>query len=89
VAELLRINRKTAYKLAADGEIPASRSEHLNGSTGKIANWIKRDVKEQQAGPINVITEYHAKLFAHELGRRHSVADAAKLAVLCSTRRSI
>jgi len=27
-----------------------------------------------------VITEYHAKLFAHELGRRHSVADAAKLA---------
>lgn len=27
-----------------------------------------------------MITEYHAKLFAHELGRRHSVADAAKLA---------
>jgi len=27
-----------------------------------------------------VITEYHAKLFAHELGRRHSVADAEKLA---------
>src|SRR3954454_4088497 len=25
-------------------------------------------------------TAYHAKLFAHELGRRHSVADAAKLA---------
>lgn len=25
-------------------------------------------------------TEYHAKLFAHELGRRHSVADAEKLA---------
>lgn len=25
-------------------------------------------------------TEYHAKLFAHELSRRHSVADAAKLA---------
>jgi hypothetical protein len=25
-------------------------------------------------------TEYHAKLFAHELGRRHSVADASKLA---------
>jgi SNF2 family DNA or RNA helicase len=28
-----------------------------------------------------VITEYHAKLFAHELSRRHSVADAEKLAV--------
>jgi ERCC4-related helicase len=27
-----------------------------------------------------VITEYHAKLFAHELGRRRSVADAEKLA---------
>jgi superfamily II DNA/RNA helicase len=27
-----------------------------------------------------VITDYHAKLFAHELSRRHSVADAAKLA---------
>jgi SNF2 family DNA or RNA helicase len=27
-----------------------------------------------------VITEYHAKLFAHELSRRHSVADAEKLA---------
>src|SRR5512144_798179 len=26
------------------------------------------------------MTEYHAKLFAHELSRRHSVADAAKLA---------
>lgn len=25
-------------------------------------------------------TEYHAKLYAHELGRRHSVADAGKLA---------
>jgi SNF2 family DNA or RNA helicase len=27
-----------------------------------------------------LITEYHAKLFAHELRRRHSVADAEKLA---------
>ena len=27
-----------------------------------------------------MITEYHAKLFAHELGKRHSVADAEKLA---------
>jgi ERCC4-related helicase len=27
-----------------------------------------------------VTTEYHAKLFAHELNRRHSVADAEKLA---------
>jgi superfamily II DNA or RNA helicase len=27
-----------------------------------------------------VITDYHAKLFAHELSKRHSVADAEKLA---------
>lgn len=27
-----------------------------------------------------MITAYHAKLFAHELGKRHSVADAEKLA---------
>jgi SNF2 family DNA or RNA helicase len=27
-----------------------------------------------------VTTEYHAKLYAHELARRHSVADASKLA---------
>ena len=26
-----------------------------------------------------MITAYHAKLFAHELGKRHSVADAEKL----------
>src|SRR3954451_17243297 len=31
-------------------------------------------------GPARVTTEYHAKLFAHELGKRHSVADAEKLA---------
>ena len=29
---------------------------------------------------MNALTEYHAKLFAHELSRRHSAADAAKLA---------
>jgi SNF2 family DNA or RNA helicase len=27
-----------------------------------------------------MITDYHAKLFAHELRRRHSVADSKKLA---------
>ena len=27
-----------------------------------------------------MITDYHAKLFAHELSKRHSVADAEKLA---------
>jgi SNF2 family DNA or RNA helicase len=31
-------------------------------------------------GTARVTTEYHAKLFAHELGRRRSVADAEKLA---------
>jgi hypothetical protein len=27
-----------------------------------------------------LITEYHTKLYAHELSKRHSVADAEKLA---------
>lgn len=27
-----------------------------------------------------MITDYHAKLFAHELSHRHSVADAEKIA---------
>lgn len=27
-----------------------------------------------------MVTEYHAKLFAHELGRKRSVSDAEKLA---------
>lgn len=36
--------------------------------------------KEKVAGGYVLITEYHAKLFAHELSKRHSVADAEKLA---------
>src|SRR5262245_37546277 len=31
-------------------------------------------------GARALITEYHAKLYAHELSKRHSVADAEKLA---------
>lgn len=34
----------------------------------------------KRLGAARVITDYHAKLFAHELGRRRSVADAEKLA---------
>ena len=29
---------------------------------------------------MTTITDYHAKYFAHELSKRHSVADAEKLA---------
>ena len=51
VAELLKINEKTAYKLAADGEIPGFK---VGGSwrfdRQEIANWIKRKVEEQQRG---------------------------------------
>src|SRR5262249_47034043 len=41
---------------------------------------LPRTCAEPNRGAAPVITEYHAKLFAHELSRRHSVADAAKLA---------
>jgi excisionase family DNA binding protein len=51
VAELLKINEKTAYKLAADGEIPGFK---VGGSwrfdRQEIASWIKRKVEEQQRG---------------------------------------
>jgi excisionase family DNA binding protein len=49
VAELLKINEKTAYKLALAGEIPGFK---VGGSwrfqRQEIANWIKRKVEEQQ-----------------------------------------
>jgi excisionase family DNA binding protein len=51
LAELLKINEKTAYKLAADGKIPGFK---VGGSwrfeRQGIANWIKRKVKEQRGG---------------------------------------
>ncbi|MCC7428678.1 MAG: helix-turn-helix domain-containing protein [Alphaproteobacteria bacterium] len=51
VAELLKINEKTAYKLAADGKIPGFK---VGGSwrfdRQEIASWIKRKVEEQQKG---------------------------------------
>ena len=51
VAELLKINEKTAYKLALAGEIPGFK---VGGSwrfqRQEIANWIKRKVEEQQGG---------------------------------------
>ncbi|QLH40169.1 MAG: helix-turn-helix domain-containing protein [Defluviicoccus sp.] len=49
VAELLKINEKTAYKLASAGKIPGFK---VGGSwrfqRQEIANWIKRKVEEQQ-----------------------------------------
>ena len=49
VAELLKINEKTTYKLASAGKIPSFK---VGGSwrfqRQEIANWIKRKVEEQQ-----------------------------------------
>ena len=51
VADLLKINEKTAYKLAAEGKLPGFK---VGGSwrfeRQEIANWMKRKVKEQQGG---------------------------------------
>lgn len=51
VAALLKINEKTAYKLAAQREIPGFK---VGGSwrfdRQEIADWIKRKVEEQQRG---------------------------------------
>ena len=47
----LKINEKTAYKLALAGEIPGFK---VGGSwrfqRQEIANWIKRKVEEQKGG---------------------------------------
>jgi len=49
VADLLKINEKTAYKLAAAGKLPGFK---VGGSwrfeRREIASWIKRKVEEQQ-----------------------------------------
>lgn len=51
VAELLKINEKTVYKLAAGGKIPGFK---VGGSwrfgRKEIADWIKRKIEEQQRG---------------------------------------
>ncbi len=48
VASLLKINEKTAYKLAAKGGIPGFK---VGGSwrfdKGEIENWIRRQSKAQ------------------------------------------
>ena len=51
MAELLKINEKTAYKLASAGKIPGFK---VGGSwrfeRQEIAKWIQRKVEEQQGG---------------------------------------
>lgn len=51
VAELLKINEKTAYKLALAGEIPGFK---VGGSwrfeREEITIWIKRKVEDQRKG---------------------------------------
>jgi len=51
LAELLKINEKTAYKLVADGKIPGFK---VGGSwrfeRQEIVNWIKSKVEEQRRG---------------------------------------
>jgi excisionase family DNA binding protein len=48
VAALLKINEKTAYKLAAKGKIPSFK---VGGSwrfdKGEIESWIKRQIEKQ------------------------------------------
>jgi excisionase family DNA binding protein len=55
LAELLKINEKTAYKLAAAGKIPGFK---VGGSwrfdRQEIARWIRRKVDEQQGGKREV-----------------------------------
>ena len=49
VAELLKINQKTAYKLASVGKIPGFKvSGSWRFERQEIANWIKHRVEKQQ-----------------------------------------
>jgi excisionase family DNA binding protein len=49
VAELLKINRKTAYRLAAEGKIPGFK---VGGSwrfdRQEISNWIRSQMAQQR-----------------------------------------
>ncbi len=51
MAELLKINEKTAYKLASAGKLPGFK---VGGSWRferlEVANWIKRKVEAQLEG---------------------------------------
>jgi excisionase family DNA binding protein len=51
VAEYLKLNEKTAYRLASEGEIPGFK---VGGSwrfdRREIEKWIKRKVEKQQEG---------------------------------------
>ena len=51
VSELLKINEKTAYKLATEGKLPGFK---VGGSwrfdRQEISNWIKRQMEEQRGG---------------------------------------
>jgi excisionase family DNA binding protein len=51
VADLLKINEKTAYKLAGAGKIPGFK---VGGSwrfdRQEISNWIRRQVAQQRGG---------------------------------------
>ena len=51
VAEVLKINEKTSYKLASAGKTPGFKV----GGSGRFerqetANWIKRKIEEQREG---------------------------------------
>ena len=51
VAELLKLNEKTAYKLASTGKIPGFKADgSWRFARQAIASWIKRKVEEQQKG---------------------------------------
>ena len=51
VSELLKINEKTAYRLAAEGKLPSFK---VGGSwrfdRQETSNWIKRQTEGQREG---------------------------------------
>jgi excisionase family DNA binding protein len=71
LAELLKINEKTAYRLALAGKNPGFK---VGGSwrfgRQEIANWIKRKVEEQQGQP-GVTIHHRVKSLTHTLSISH------------------
>jgi hypothetical protein len=75
------------YTLKRLGGIPPQMLESLRISTSSAEPRGCRSIPTLRASVNDGNTQYHTKLFAHELLRRKSVADAEKLAVPFSTPR--
>ena len=59
-------------------KLAAARLANVAAKRPKAARLRKRGFAKPRGGKLT--TEYHSKLFAHELTRQHSVADSEKLA---------